>query len=121
MREGRSARSRLIWGLVLLVFGAFALAINLGFRIPRDFWDYWPAIPLTIGLAQMAWPGSTRDRLSGYWLVVLGIYGFITVFEIFGLHWGTSWPIWIVALGIRIVLGGILREGRTPDQGGASS
>ena len=108
--ESRSARSRLVWGIFLLIFGAIALAVNLGFRIPRDIWNYWPFVLIALGGLQMLWPGSARDRLTGYWLLAIGIYGFITEFEIFGLHWGTSWPIIIVAWGIRIVIGSMLGE-----------
>jgi hypothetical protein len=114
--EGRSARTRLIWGLILLVVGAFALAVNLGFRIPRHFWDYWPAIPFAIGLAQMAWPGTIRDRMNGFWLVAVGVYGFICEFDLFGLNWASALPIFIIALGIRIVVGGFVRDERRPGQ-----
>jgi hypothetical protein len=126
-RDKRSARRRLTWGIVLLVFGALALAVNLGVTIPRDLWDYWPGLLLAMGVAQLAWPGTARDRLSGYWLIAVGIYGFVSVFEMFGLHWGTSWPILLVALGIRIVLGGFFRDdgakpkGNPQDEGGVQS
>jgi len=103
VHERRSARSRFTWGILLLVCGALALAVNLGISIPREFWDYWPAILVALGLVQLIWPGSGRERLSGLWLIAVGCYGFISVFEIFGLNWGTSWPILIVALGVRIV------------------
>jgi hypothetical protein len=117
-RERNSARTRFTWGLVLLVVGGLALSVNLGLRIPRDLWEYWPTLPLAIGAVQLVWPGSMRDRFTGYWLVVLGVYGFVSVFEMFGLHWGTSWPIWLVAAGIRIILGGVFRFDRPNQQGG---
>jgi hypothetical protein len=117
-RERRSARSRFIWGIILLVFGAFALAVNLGIRIPRDLWDYWPVLPLTMGAVQMLWPGTVRERLSGFWLIAVGIYGFVSVWEMFGLHWGTSWPILLVAVGVRIVLGGLFDHEKSHSSGG---
>ncbi len=123
-RERHTARSRFTWGVILLIFGAFALAVNLGFRIPRDLWDYWPLILIVLGGAQLLWPGPMRDRMSGFTLIAVGIYAQVSVFEIFGLTWGTAWPILIVALGIRIVLGGVLgsvfgNRRRDSDQGGA--
>src|SRR5215471_11521962 len=120
MRDHRSIRGRLIWGIVLLVAGGFALAVNLGYRIPRDMWDYWPAILIGLGAIQMAVPGSSRDRLGGFWLLVVGGYCWISNFELFGLNWGTSWPILIVAVGIRMVLGSLWRT-RPSDAGPPSS
>jgi len=110
VRDRRSVRSRLTWGILLLVVGAGALAVNLGFRIPRDLWDYWPMILVVLGLAQLIWPGSGRERLSGLWLLAVGIYCAVSQFELFGLDWGTAWPILIVLLGVRMVLGGVFGE-----------
>jgi hypothetical protein len=93
-----------------LVFGAFALAVNLGITDLREWWNYWPGLLLAMGLLQMIWPGTVRERLSGLWLVAVGIYGFVSVFEMFGLHYGTAWPILLVATGLRIVLGGLFHE-----------
>ena len=119
-RDKRSTRGRLTWGLILLIGGAFALAINLGFRIPRDFWDYWPFLLIILGAIQLAWPGSPRERLGGYWILVVGIYGWISQFEVFGLNYGTSWPLLIVAVGVRMVLGSLFRS-RTIDSSSDSN
>jgi hypothetical protein len=116
-RERRTARSRFIWGIILLVCGAFALAVNLG--LSRDVWEYWPVLLLAIGVVQMLWPGTARERLGGFTLIGVGIYGFVSMFEIFGLHFGTAWPILLVFLGIRIVLGGLFEHGRR-EQGSGS-
>ena len=112
MRYRRSPHSRFIWGIFFLILGALALATNLGFRIPRDVWDYWPALLIALGVVQLAWPGLGRERFNGFWLIAIGVYGWISVFELFGLNWGTSWPILIVALGIRIVLRSLFEHDR---------
>ena len=123
-RENRSARGRFIWGIALLILGAYFLAINIGVAIPHELWEYWPALPLVFGLLQLAWPGSLRERLGGIFLASIGVYGFVSTFEMFGLNWGTAWPIMLVAIGLRIVIGGMLGEHRREsrrdgDQGGA--
>ena len=122
-RVRHSARGRFTWGVLLLVVGAFALAVNLGFHIAYDVWDYWPGLLIALGVIQMVWPGSMRERLGGYWLLAVGIYGWISVFKLFDLDWGTSWPILVVAVGFRIVLGGLLRESDSnrPPPGSAPS
>lgn len=111
----RATRSHFTWGLIFLALGACLLAANLGFSIPRHLWSYWPFVLLALGLAQLAWPGRAEERLGGYWLVVVGAWGAINVFELFGLHWGNSWPIFIIALGLRILIGGIVRRAKPGD------
>jgi hypothetical protein len=103
----RKSRSRLTGGIVLLLIGAIALAANLGINVPRDWWSNWPWLLIALGGVQLAWPGSFRERLGGYWLVIVGLYGLINTYGLFGLDWGTSWPIFIIALGIRVMLGGL--------------
>jgi hypothetical protein len=71
-----------------------------------------------MGAVQMLWPGTVRERLSGFWLIAVGIYGFVSVWEMFGLHWGTSWPILLVAVGVRIVLGGLFDHEKSHSSGG---
>ncbi|HYM33777.1 MAG TPA: DUF5668 domain-containing protein [Steroidobacteraceae bacterium] len=122
-RVRHSARGRFTWGVLLLVVGAFALAVNLGLIVPYDFWDYWPVLLIALGLIQFFWPGSARERLGGYWLLVVGIYGWIGVFHVWNLNFYSAIPILVVAVGIRILLGGLLREGDSnrPPPGSAQS
>jgi hypothetical protein len=106
----RKTRSSLTGGIILLLIGGFALAANLGLTMPHDWWAYWPWLLLVLGVLQFVWPGTIRDRLGGYWLLVVGGWGLINVYGLFGLYWGTSWPIFIIALGLRVVLGGLFRR-----------
>jgi hypothetical protein len=106
----RRARGRFTLGLLLLMVGGFALAANLGFDIPHDWWSNWPWLLIVLGGLQFAWPGNVVERLAGFWLLIVGVWGLINIYGLFGLHWGTSWPILVIALGLRVVLGGLLRQ-----------
>jgi hypothetical protein len=110
-----SPRRSLLLGLVLLIVGGCLLAVNLGWDIHSYLWNYWPFLLMAVGGLQLAWPGTWEERRSGFWLFVLGAWGAINVHEWFGLHWGNSWPIFIIALGIRVILGGFLRSRAAPD------
>jgi len=109
-REIRRTRTRFTFGIVLLLVGSIILASNLGFVIPYDWWSYWPYLLMALGAAQFAWPGNLFERLAGYWLLVVGLWGVINLHELFGLHWGNSWPIFIIAAGLRVILGGMIRR-----------
>lgn len=112
------ARRRLVLGIILLTIGGIALAVNLGLHIPDEWWwDYGPWALLAIGVTQMAWPGARSARRFGYWLAVVGGYLLLNQYEVFGLTWSTSWPIFIIAAGIRVMLGGFFR--RPPNGAGS--
>jgi len=106
----RRSRTHFTGGIVLLLVGIFILASNLGFMFPSDWWSFWPWLLIGLGVAQFAWPGALRERMGGYWLVVVGLYGAVNIHNVFGLDWGNSWPIFIIAVGIRVILGGIARN-----------
>jgi hypothetical protein len=106
----RKSRGRLTGGIILLLVGAIALAANLGIEVPHNWWSQWPWLLIALGGVQLAWPGGYRERLGGYWLIVVGAYGLINIYGVFGLDWGTSWPIFIIALGLRVMLGGLFRR-----------
>jgi hypothetical protein len=120
MRRARhSPRSRFTWGILFLIVGALALATNLGFRIPRDVWQYWPLLLIALGVVQLAWPGLGRDRFGGIWLLGIGVYGWVSTFEVLDLNWGTAWPILLVSLGLSIVLRSIFpNDDRRPPPDG---
>jgi Domain of unknown function (DUF5668) len=106
----RLSRGRLTGGIILLIIGSVALAANLGIHIPRDWWEYAPWILVGLGAVQLAWPGNLSARLNGFWLVAVGFILLICINEWFGLHWFTAWPLFVIALGIRIVLTSLLSK-----------
>jgi hypothetical protein len=107
--DSRRARGRLLVGIVLLLVGCLILASNLGLVIP-DWWNYWPWLLILLGASQFVWPGSFRERMFGYWLVVVGGVAAVSQNEWFGLDWSDLWPVFIIAAGVRVILGGMSRH-----------
>jgi hypothetical protein len=103
-------RRRLLLGVWLLLLGGCLLADNLGWNPYGYIWNYWPFLLMAVGGLQLVWPGTWEERRSGFWVIVLGAWGAINIHEWFGLHWGNSWPLFIIALGIWVILGGVLRS-----------
>lgn len=99
-RLGMETVNRLIWGLFLIALGALLLAVNLGVELPHRVWNYWPFLIIALGAARMIF---SRDG-DGFWLVLGGLYGWISIWNVGGLTWGTAWPIFVIAGGLSVLL-----------------
>lgn len=109
--EHETRSGRLILGGALLLIGAVLLASELGFEVPVRLWSWWPLVPLALGFSRALLSTDPARRRGAYWLIVVGIWGGICVLGLFGLGWGSSWPIWLIAIGLRVVLDGLRRTG----------
>lgn len=115
-----AGRSRLVLGLFLLGLGALMLAVNLGYQVPLGWWRYFPVPLIALGLWGIAVPSRHLDRSGGIWLFATGVYCLVGVFGMFGLGWGTAWPIFVIAAGLSFLFRDAARERhpRTPDASG---
>jgi cell wall-active antibiotic response 4TMS protein YvqF len=74
-------------------------------------------VPLiALGLWGLVLPTRHMDRSGGIWLLATGLYCLIGVFNLFGLGWGTAWPIFVIASGLSFLVRdhGRERRGHTP-------
>jgi hypothetical protein len=108
----RGAAGRLVLGGMLVLAGGALLAENAGFDVPGTVWSWWPGFLIALGLVKLLWPGGRDERGSGYWLLVVGIYGWVSTREVLGLDWGTAWPIAVLAVGLQIALESIAPKRR---------
>jgi len=97
-------------GVFLVGLGGLLFADNLGYEIPGGLWNYWPFLLIGLGAVKMLWPGDGDEREGGYWILVSGLYCWISSWELYGLHWGTAWPIFLLAVGLGMVFRGLLRR-----------
>ena len=97
----------MVIGFVVLVIGVGFLIGQMGIVHVRVSSRLWPLILVVMGLARVVWPrardGQKPTRRGGIWLLSIGIWGLISEFRLFGLHYGTSWPLLIIAAGINMV------------------
>jgi hypothetical protein len=104
--SGRPDSRRVLIGSALVLAG-------LGFLVGQAGWvlfsvtpRHWPIIPLFFGVARIVAPSADgrRNYRGGVWLVSIGLWGLVSEFGLFGLRYGTSWPLLVVAAGVNIVL-----------------
>ena len=106
--ETQSAdRGHVVVGAAIVLLGLAFLADQSGAWHLTLSSRMWPFILLFMGLARMAWPrqrdGRPSSRRGGVWLLSIGIWGLISEYRLFGLHYGSSWPLLVVAAGINMV------------------
>lgn len=109
--------TRLLVGLLFIAGGILLLA--RAFELLPFFpsvWKLWPVAVMAVGVARLVWPTGKDGRLLGLWLVVLGSWGAINVWGLFGLTWVNSWPLLVVGIGVVLVLEALF-EGRGKEAG----
>jgi len=89
-------------GIFLIAIGAALLLAQLNMVSLEPLKRWWPLILIAIGAIRLL--GGARQRWGGYWFVIVGIYGLIGEWGLFGLTWGEAWPIFVIAAGIGILV-----------------
>ena len=89
-------------GMVLIVFGVLFLLDRLRIAGFGDLIaNYWPMIIVILGVTKM-WKRETF--WSGLWLVTVGTWLQLVTSHRFGLTYGNSWPLILIALGAGIIV-----------------
>ncbi len=102
--EARRNVTRLVFGAFLMLVGGLLIADNLGFDVPVSVWSYWPFLLIALGAVKLlAGPGDGRE--GGFWMVLAGVYGWVSIFRVAGLSWGSAWPIFLLGAGLWIAAG----------------
>jgi hypothetical protein len=99
----RRHNGNFVLGVVLLAVGALLLADNLGFDLPFRLWEAWPLVIVALGAIRLLTADDSDERRNGFWTLAAGLYCWISSWRLFGLQWGSAWPIFLVAQGLVIV------------------
>jgi hypothetical protein len=101
-------KPHVIIGLIVMLVGALLLFDRLGWWGFRMNVPIWPFIVILLGVARLnngAVDGRGRPRANraAIWLMIVGCWGLINEYRLFGLTYGDSWPLLIVGAGAMIV------------------
>jgi hypothetical protein len=106
-------RTRGAGGHVIVGLGVMALGVLM--LVDRNAWielrfpgGLWPFVLIVLGLLRLTdtrphRDGRPRRRGAGFWLLFIGCWGLVNEMHLFGLDYGTSWPLIIVGAGLLIV------------------
>lgn len=103
-------RKQILWGLLLVAFGAVLLLQQFDIVDLYDLWHYWPLILVVIGLNRMIGYPTARDFTSGLWTMFIGLWLFANFEAMFGMTFYNSWPYLIIAWGVTLILRPFIRE-----------
>lgn len=111
--RSRSNTTRLILGLAIIAIGALFAADNLDLIDADDYFLYWPAVLILIGLVRL--PGAARQEALLAWIFILaGLWILLYNLEYIDLEpWIFFWPVILVLVGVNLILGA-LRRGQEP-------
>ncbi|MEO5617841.1 MAG: DUF5668 domain-containing protein [Candidatus Eisenbacteria bacterium] len=98
----RDAKEGIFWGVLMVALGVVFLLAQREL-IPRhllyDWWHWWPAILIGIGLVKLVRPGTPEHVGSGVSMILFGVWFFANQYGWYGLDWHNSWPLALVAVG----------------------
>ena len=115
--ERNRATKKLVWGIFLIVLGGAFLFDRLHLVDLPSLGSLWPAVFLVIAVSHIA-EGRLGSALT---FLLLGAWFFACEFGWYGLDYGNSWPLVLIAVGAGIVvraIGGDL--GKRAREGGES-
>ena len=116
MGSQRRNTGRLVLGGFLMLLGGVMLADQLGVGV-GPFWEYWPVLLIGFGAVRLIVPDEPDGRWGGAWLLLVGLYCGASVWHWFGLDWGTSWPLMVIAAGLMIVARALFGRGEGRGEG----
>jgi hypothetical protein len=112
----RKQRSQIMTGVLMIALGLIFLGDRLDV-VPRlDFSRLWPLLLIIIGVGQYTMPREDKRHGSGGWLILVGALFLLDGYRI--LSFRQSWPLFIVAGGVSILMG---RHDRTEKKPGGPS
>jgi cell wall-active antibiotic response 4TMS protein YvqF len=106
--ERRVSQARVVFGLVVMLAGTLLLLDRLDWWGVRLNVPLWPWVLVALGLARLSdrstdANGCMRGRRSAAWLLLIGGWGLLNEYRIFGIHYGHSWPILLIGAGAMVV------------------
>lgn len=89
-------------GIILITFGVLFLLSKLDIaNFDQVVRRHWALIIVVVGVSKLF---SRETVWAGLWLIVVGSWLQIAHLRLFGLTYGSSWPLLLIALGAGIVL-----------------
>jgi hypothetical protein len=90
-----------LFGVILIIVGIVFLLDELGIMMLGHLETWWPMLLVLLGVSKMAWK---RRVGAGGWLVLVGLWLQAVQLSLFGLTFGNSWPVFLIAVGAILIV-----------------
>jgi predicted membrane protein len=95
----------MIWGLLLIGGGLLFLLRNLGIVYFENIGQYWPVIPIAIGLGKLISARSGHQVAGALWFLIPGAIFLLRNLRMLPYNvWDFVWPAAIIAIGLSLLL-----------------
>ena len=105
-------------GLIVVAMGVALLVDRYFVADTRLIRSWWPLVPIVMGAVRLATAGAgrcgVRRRRSGAWLVMIGVWAFVSEWQLFGFTFATSWPLLVIGAGVMMVWRSVELRSRPP-------
>ncbi len=99
-----------MWGLVLVAIGVTIFLAQIDVIEIDGLRHYWPLLLVVFGINKMVGYPTAKHFSSGLWMVFIGLWLFAVFEHIFGLTLRNSWPFFIIASGVSMILEPFIRR-----------
>ena len=108
-------RRQLVWGLVIVGFGLVLFLDNIDVVQVEHLWHYAPLVLVVVGMNKMVGYPTARHFSAGLWEMFIGLWLFAVFEHMYGLTFFNSWPLVIIAIGVKIAIEPMIRSRFAPN------
>ena len=110
----RRERNSVVVGLVFITIGVIFLGGRQGWGPEWRMETLWPVILIIFGIGRILSPGREGRVSSGFWILLTGVLFLLNQLHI--VRFEQTWPLFIVAGGVSILIGSSRRRDRSESQ-----
>lgn len=92
------------FGIILIVLGSFFMLDRLDMINARDYYQYWPGLIALAGVICVVRAQQLSEVLNGFMQIGIAAWLYAVTQRMYGLTWSNSWPLFVIAVGVSIVI-----------------
>jgi len=97
-------KNRIIFGVILLIFGVLTLVDNLNIFSTRDIFQFWPTVFILVGALKISKGRTVSGNLVGGGFVAVGVLLILQHLGIIYFRARDWWPALLILAGLFVIL-----------------